>query len=315
MRTVKEAIAAALLATLAAPIAGVAGGPADLVFDQVVGFGDSLSDPGNVWTLTGEQTLAPYGPIPPAPYAIGGHHFSNGATWLEKLAVGLNDPLGGKGAFVRPSYTNYATGAARARFAGTSPPLTVQVGAYLTGNGGADADALHVIWIGGNDVRDALPLLGSDPAAAFGILTEALTAIEDNIRALQAAGAEYFLVANVPNLGILPAIQSLGPATIGGAQYLSGTFNSQFGPMLAGLANELGIEIHQLDIWTIMNSVYYAPGAFGLSNSTTPCLSFGVQSDAVCDNPDEHLFWDAIHPTTKAHGILADQALGLLTSP
>jgi len=318
MRPFRNAIAAALLATLAAPTAGIAAGPADLAFDQVVGFGDSLSDPGNAWTLTGEQTFAPYAPIPGAPYPIGGHHFSNGATWLEKLAIGLNDPLGGKGAFQRPNYSNYATGAARARGTGSSPGLTIQVGAYLTGNGGADANALHVIWIGANDVRDALALLGQpvpDFAGAFNILSEAGTAISDNIRALHAAGAEHFMVANVPNLGILPAVRAQGPAAIGGGYLLADAFNTNLGLILGGLATELGIEIRELDIWTIMNSVYFAPGAFGLSNSTTPCLSFGVLNDAICDNPEGYLFWDAVHPTTAAHDILANQALGLLTSP
>jgi hypothetical protein len=49
-----------------------------------VGFGDSLSDPGNFYVVTGQQSVAPYAPIPSAPYAIGGHHFTNAATgWRD----------------------------------------------------------------------------------------------------------------------------------------------------------------------------------------------------------------------------------------
>ena len=69
-------------------------------FDGIVVFGDSLSDPGNAFALTGENLTPPsYGMsgvelltlIPDAPYAKGGNHFSNGPTWIEDLgrALGL----------------------------------------------------------------------------------------------------------------------------------------------------------------------------------------------------------------------------------
>src|SRR6266567_4301333 len=54
--------------------------------------------------------------VPRAPYARGGHHFSNGATWVEQFAspLGLTEN-------VRPAFqgssvkaTNYAVGGARA---------------------------------------------------------------------------------------------------------------------------------------------------------------------------------------------------------
>ena len=56
--------------------------------------GDSLSDPGNAFALTGEQSVPPYDTldpflVPSAPYARGGHHLSNGATWVEQLGKTL----------------------------------------------------------------------------------------------------------------------------------------------------------------------------------------------------------------------------------
>ena len=68
-------------------------------FDQIVVFGDSLSDPGNAFALTGQHLTPPtYGMttpedlltlIPDAPYAKGGNHFSNGPTWIEDLGKSI----------------------------------------------------------------------------------------------------------------------------------------------------------------------------------------------------------------------------------
>src|SRR5262245_37755746 len=88
---------------------------ANVTFDRIVVFGTSLSDPGNAFALTGQETTPLYDTlnqllIPDAPYARGGHHFSNGATWVEKFAR----PFGLTGT-VRPAFqsasakaTNYA---------------------------------------------------------------------------------------------------------------------------------------------------------------------------------------------------------------
>lgn len=319
MRRIRNAIAAGFFAILAVPLAGYAQ-PIDLAFDGIVGFGDSLSDPGNVFIVTGEQSHAPYAPIPIAPYAIGGHHFSNGATWIERLAQMVGDPPGGKPAFRQPSFSNYAFGGARARPAGVSPDFSTQVAAYLSQNGGADGNALHALWFGSNDARDALTMLQAattpaDVAAALSVIPQAVQAIADNIMLLHSAGARFFLVGNLPNLAILPAIQAQGEPAISTGAFVSASFNGQLEAALNLLDGLEGIEIVRLDIWSRLNAVYAAPGAFGLENSTTPCLSFFVIQNPICEKPQTYLFWDVIHPTTATHGILADYALGTLMSP
>src|SRR5436309_11003423 len=69
-------------------------------FSGIVVFGTSLSDPGNAFALVGDASTPPdfmLNPflIPSAPYARGGHHFSNGATWIEQFArsIGLGDSV------------------------------------------------------------------------------------------------------------------------------------------------------------------------------------------------------------------------------
>src|SRR5688572_23083074 len=65
-------------------------------FSRIVVFGTSLSDPGNAFALAGGTNTPPdysVDPflVPDRPYSRGGHHFSNGATWIEQLggALGL----------------------------------------------------------------------------------------------------------------------------------------------------------------------------------------------------------------------------------
>src|SRR5713226_4635951 len=143
---------------------------------RFVVFGDSLSDPGNAFVLLRDVEVPPFDSlIPVAPYARGGLHFSNGATWVEQLSV-FDDAIPSAGpALLHPVlFSNYAVGGTRART--PTPPerffdLSTQVGLFLRDFGGhAPADALYIVFVGGNDLRDALTALAQDPtfATSFG---------------------------------------------------------------------------------------------------------------------------------------------------
>lgn len=151
--------------------------------DRIVTFGASLSDTGNsfIWladpanSSCGTQlNVPPYDKlddllVPDGPYAIGGHHVTKGATWVEGLArylalAGNTRPAlrkGGKKA------SNYAVGGARAiEFYPCRFNLPDQVDTYLSDFVPTSDSTLVAIEIGGNDVRDALvvALTGGNPA-------------------------------------------------------------------------------------------------------------------------------------------------------
>ena len=66
--------------------------------------------------MSRNRSHLPYQPVPIYPYAMGGHHFSNGPTWAEDLTDELDTPVSGKPALREPGvFTNYAVGRARAR--------------------------------------------------------------------------------------------------------------------------------------------------------------------------------------------------------
>jgi phospholipase/lecithinase/hemolysin len=270
-------MAAGLLAlAMAAPI----GASAQTTFGRIVVFGDSLSDPGNVFALRGGTNTPPYDTldpllIPESPYTKGGHHFSNGATWVEQFAR----PLGLAGS-VRPAFreastkaANYAVGGARAYDDGINVNLSAQVIAFLTEAGGqAPSDGLYVVEIGGNDVRDALAALatGGDAGA---IISAALASIRDNIGALHAAGARKFLVWNTPALRPTPAIRALDSISPGAGQaveMLGQTFNAGLDVLLGYLSALPGIEIKSLDAYQTVNDLVANPEAYGLEVWTRP---------------------------------------------
>lgn len=309
----KAGLAIVLLACALAAPAGAAG---KAPFERIVVFGTSLSDPGNAFALRGGNNTPPdysVDPflVPDRPYARGGHHFSDGATWVEQFARPL-----GLSASVNPAFrgasgkaTNYAVGGARAVDDGMNVNLPDQVQRFLAdARGDAPAGALYVIEMGGNDLRDALLAgLSGGPAAAQAVIDAALGSISDNLVQLYVAGARNFLVWNAPDIGRTPAIGSI-PGGPGFANQLVQGFNSGLDLVLAQLAPALpGIQLTRLDVYAKLNSIIANPDLFGLSDVSAACIT-PSQPPFRCKKPAEFLFWDGIHPTQAAHGILADEA-------
>ncbi len=288
-------------------------------FSGIVVFGTSLSDPGNAFVLVGDAATPPdfmLNPflIPSAPYARGGHHFSNGATWVEQYArsVGLGDAVKPALATPDPLVTNFAVGAARAYEDGHNFNLGRQVDTYLQRTGGvASPTALYVIEMGSNDIRDAFQIYagGGDGGPVIGA---ALAAINANIQKLYAAGATQFLVWSSPNIALTPAIRSLPPAAQGLGGFVTQVFNGNLTALLAQLSAVLpGVSFARLDAFQILNAIVANPAAFDLTNVTAACVTPGV-APFTCKPADDYLFWDGIHPTKVGHAILGEQAAEVL---
>ena len=287
-------------------------------FARIVSFGTSLSDSGNAFALRGGTNTPPdylLDPllVPSAPYARGGHHFSNGPTWIEQYARSL-----GLAGSVRPALagagdaTNYAVGAARAHEDGLNFNLPAQVDAFLQQAGGvADSDALYTIEMGGNDIRDALLAY---PNGSGAILQAANVSIANSIAVLYSAGARHFIVWRAPNVGLTPAIRSLDSINPGAAQLATGltqAFNAGLDTVVAQLSALPGIRIVRLDAFRLLDNLVADPSAFGLTNVTTACITPNTPP-FVCERPDEFLFWDGIHPSKAVHAIIAQEAASVL---
>jgi phospholipase/lecithinase/hemolysin len=279
-------------------------------YSRLIVFGDSLSDPGNAYLLTGQLSVPPYSLIPDAPYAVGNKHFSNGSTWAEVLAKGLQ--LGSGPAYADPvTFSNFAVGGGRARSV-TGVDLSDQVGLYLSSHAGtADPDALYAIMIGGNDIRDAIAAFQVDPSGATSaqILQSAVTSVANNIQSLAVAGARHFLISNAPNLALVPAVTRQGPLAEFVAQMLSTQYNGGLESVVASLTRAFSLDVAQLDMYNLLQSLVAVPQRIGLENVTETCIHPGVSVDPQCEDPDDYLFWDGIHPTHTVHKFLARKAL------
>ena len=291
---------------------------ADSGYSDMVVFGDSLSDPGNVFVLTEQVSVSPYedGNIPTWPYPIGkGKTYSNGPTWAQVVAKELK-LQGGTGPALRTTrFTNYAFGGASAADSASNPfDMTAQVSQFLGDNGSvADSDAIYAVWFGGNDVRHALEAaqMGGDPVA---IIVDAVTNYyASNMVTLILAGATDFLIPNVPNLGVAPAITDLGPAASAGAMELSFLFNFVLDGVLDGIEGAFpDVNITRVDSFGLINAIVASPGTFGLGNAEDACTTPLVTAGAICKSPEEYLFWDGIHPSRAGHEVVAAAALEAL---
>lgn len=288
--------------------------------EKLVIFGTSLSDPGNAFALVGGTNTPPdylndAFLVPTAPYTRGGHHFTNGPTWIEQLARTLKANINAEPAFKgsNPRAMNFAVGAARARETGVNANLPLQVATFLQSKGGvASPEALYVIEIGTNDVRDALGAGPGGPA----ILAAALTSVRMNVDALYAAGARRFLIWNVPNPAFTPVIRSLNnPLVSAAAAALATSYNSGLDGQIAVLrATRPGIAIEVLNVSQLLNTVVANPAAFGFTNIVTPCIT-PSEAPFFCQQPDDYLFWDGVHPTAAMHAVVAAFAEMALMEP
>ena len=121
-----------------------------------------------------------------------------------------------------------------------------------------------------------------------------------------------FLVLNLPNVAITPAINTQDPDVQFFAEFFSEQYNAGLEAALLGLEGKLDITIARLDVFKILNKAVAHPRSVGLINVTESCITPGVIIGAVCRRPNTYLFWDFIHPTTQAHRLLSEEAEGSL---
>lgn len=271
-------------------------------FVNMVVFGDSLSDIGNI----SQATPFLIQPKTPGPYYWNGR-FSNGPIYAEALATGLglpplvNSSSGG---------TDYAYGGALTSGSSFPENLVVkdvddQVKQYAASQNGT-ANTLYVLFAGANDLIDGQTNM-SVPVGS----------LQTSLQTLYTHGARQFLVINLPPLGYTPRFNG-SESTITTANSRAQQFNSALAMMVAGFqTSHPAINLYQLDVYSLVLDARANPALYGLTNVTQPAapgLSPGDTSydtSQLAPNPNQYLFWDDLHPTTAVHQVLGHRALDL----
>ena len=278
----KKTFFAVIIALLSFMVALILSAQSSEAVNELYVFGDSLSDMGMVFRASGGQ-------YPPGSTYFQGR-YSNGKVWVEYLADRLKLPP--------ERVTNFASGGATTRSDRNSivPGLLAQVQSWTNSQKPANPHALYVLWAGANDYLQGVNNANIPVENVAGA-----------IASLAGVSAKNILLANLPDLGQLPATRT--GANSARLTALTQAHNQGLRRAVKVLSQQhSGLKIATLDANALYREAIASPAKYGLTNVTGACLSGG----GVCGSPDRFLFWDGIHPTTAAHRILGEAAFALV---
>lgn len=285
---------------------GFAGAAQAQSFTGFYVFGDSLSDSGNIAQVSG---------LPP------GNSFT---TNPDPVAAEIVAAMFGQSAVNSlAGGTNFAWGGACVNAAGPClnpvPNIPTQVSQYLALTGGsADPNALYSIWGGANDIFATLVLA---PGSAQANTVAAATAYVQQIARLQAAGANYIVVYNLPNLGVTPQFATTPFA--GSVSQLTVVYNSALNTGLSQLRDG----IIPINTFGLIQEIISNPTLYGFTNITGRACGMGSSSVAcgpagsplpytyAAGTNQTWLFADGVHPTGAAHAMLASVVISTIAAP
>ena len=282
-------------------------------FDNVVVFGDSLSDTGQFFsTSLNEYSKFTTNPGDVAVQLVAAKYGFD----LQPSRVGGSDyAYGGAGVVTDDDGPDP-----------TIPTITQQVTGYLANGAKADPHSLYMVWGGANDIfyhsteygiGTIIAGAGETAAQATANINAAATQELVLINQLKQAGAHYVVVFNLPNIGDTPSAHADEALVPGIGSYLTSVSQSYNQTLNAGLgSNTLGVNTYALFEQVVAN-----PAKYGFTNIATPACTTSSSHDCdgstlVAPGADQtYLFADGVHPTTAAHAMLAQVVLSELAAP
>lgn len=272
---------------------------------NIIAFGDSLTDNGNLYEFMKHQ-------LPQSPPYFEGR-FSDGPIWIEYLTASLFP--------ANPSahLLDYAFGGAGVSEEDDDDALFTlrrEINSYLmTNHDKASADSLFVVWIGANNYLAV-------PDDAEKALQDVNLGIAHSLQRLVDKGAKNILVLNLPDLGRTPAAIEFG--SIVELTHFAHEHNRLLNNTLVELkAKHPDVNWLFFDLNKAFDHVLENPQMYGFDNITDTCANSLVneltrksvlrmvantspkQSNDACKG---YLFFDLVHPTALAHEILAEKA-------
>lgn len=304
-------------------------------------FGDSLVDSGNALKLAEWYGGLPFTDLPEgAPTADQGYfqgRFSNGYTFADLLSnktigivtkpvfpFGFDDPW--LGLPIDPFASdpsghnlNFAYGGAQIRQGDeVVPDLDGQTDAFKDAiDNHADPNALYLVTIGGNDVRNLAPS-GSSPvsrADAQDALDRAADKMLHELEQLVDIGVHNIVITGVPDVGLIPKYDINGNMILDGAEVQRAAAASEYSQYLDALIRTEVVPALQ----AMGASVTYVPlmdytdaqgnEVTGALEAILPTLAafHGLSADELSQNMlryQQLVFFDDVHPNAQVEGLV-----------
>ncbi len=296
MRKTRLLAGAATLALLAAPAARAG---------SLYAFGDSLSDDGNLYKLTG---------LPPAPYYEG--RFSNGPVWVEYLPAltGLSFSSANDFAYGGAFTGDLTIGGVDAGTNLESPSLpgiNTEIAAFAAAGGSFSNTDVVTLWGGANNYFAYAAAAEANPAEATALVTQGvtttLTQLTEDTNELIQLGARMLIVPNLPDLGLTPDFNTT-PEGVELGDAFSQAHDANLPAQIQALHQASGANIIVLNTEALLNRVVADPSLYGFTNVTDACLYTVSCVTGSTATQNTYLFWDDVHPTTHAQEIIAEYA-------
>ncbi|KAG2437171.1 hypothetical protein HXX76_005835 [Chlamydomonas incerta] len=303
-----------LLACSVAVLLSVAQAADKTVYQYVI-FGDSLTDTGNVFRDGGV----------PDPLIYYKGRFTNGPNWVDYLNATLSSkhPV---------QIYNYATGggvACSINLNNTRYPYARdainQTGNFLADLArgkiptGKDIRRISISWFAANDIMVALSralTAGGDPVkAGMEIVSSLATCLAQHVGALAAAGVHEVVLVPQSPVQMAPLVPAYLRSPV--AQLVSGVdvavvqavaaVNAQLEAAPPGSpASRAHVYLLGDSKWVgrVIGDVRPAPKYFDKSCFVNPVSSMDLTpglAARICTDPNDHAFYDEIHPTTAFH--------------
>ena len=303
-------------------------------------FGDSLSDTGNMFFLSNQ--LIPPGPLyfdgrfSNGPNWVDQVTMQTGAGTVNNVFQSGSLTSGVDNLAVGGAYTGifpFPPGSANSNDLRLAPPVAtfpglhqqVQTYTALTGGGVLlNPDAWHVLWAGANDILFAPIAIDTDPATMAAVAVQAVANIGTAIEDLYSIGAREFMIFNIPDIGATPFGDLTGLAPL--LSFGSGLFNTELDALIASLPGLYPeIDVMFLDVNALFSNLLFDvvtdPAVMAMFPDASvlpfvkPGLSFCLDQDGLTSpagpffcfgsDPDNRIFYDLVHPSSKAHGLIA----------
>ncbi|MBF0255215.1 MAG: autotransporter domain-containing protein [Gammaproteobacteria bacterium] len=309
-----------------------------LAQERHVFLGDSLVDNQNSYIAT--SLLQPTSVIPASPPYWEGR-FSNGPNWTDRLApnqlyymdyyfgsadcssVNANNGLASVcGATTSPgaqpgASLSFAFGGAKAgdqTLPGAAPGMATVIDDLIrfqrTGEVANLAGSTFNILTGGNDYTNYV--VSPQGLSEQSVVDQTLSLIDDGISRLATLQPKRVVVLNLFDLQRVPTlVADFNAVQLAQSGRLSALHNSGLRSSLEIARGRTGLDIVLVDLAALYDDIHLQADRYGFTNLQGSCLKTDGSGTTTgsCNDPASTaatLFWDGQHPTTAAHGYIAE---------